>query len=216
MPIPANQQIHIEVGMFGEASSQGSTSKNILNVYHFQRVPTTSPVNKAHVESAFQSSIGVLVLALLNIRYNQTQNTVRIIDDAMDAPVAFPVTAAGAITGDSMPSYAAAFVLMKTSLRGRSYRGNKHFGPLSESDTTVGTADVLNAAAIARYATLITALGNGFTDSDGNLWQSCIVSRVPPAVYKTNPTNVIANQVTTIILNQRIGRMKRRQVSSVY
>lgn len=215
MPIPVNQQRTVEIVMNGVASAQGSNSKNIANVYHFYRTTNVPPVSKTHIETAFQAAIGALVIALLNVRYTQTTTTVRIVDDALDQPVIFPESGVGAIAGDSMPIEDMAYVLLRTGIKGKSFRGNKKYGPLSESDSTLATADVLNAAAIARFATLQAALLAGFTDSDGNVWQSQVLSKIL-GQYLVNPTNVICYPVVQTALNHRISSMRRRKPKSVY
>jgi hypothetical protein len=215
MPIPVANQRTVEIVMNGAASAQGSNAKNIANVYHFYRTTNVNPVAKDHIETAFQAAIGALVIALLNVRYSQTLTSVRIVDDALDQPVQFVEAGVGAIAGDSMAIEDMAFVLLRTGIKGKSFKGNKKFGPLSESDTTVATADVLNAACIARFVTLNSAILAGFNDADGNHWQSVVLSRLL-GQYEVNPTNVIAYPIVQVALNRRVSSMRRRKVKSVY
>jgi len=101
-------------------------------------------------------------------------------------------------------------------IRGRGAHGSNHFGPLSESDTTTPDADILNAAAITRFSAIITAINATLTDGNGNIWVPVVLSRVKPAQYKSNPTNVVTFPISQMLLNKRIGRMKRRERGSVY
>jgi hypothetical protein len=215
MPIPSNQINYVEIHVKGLVASGGSSSKFSDFVFHFRRTANVLPVTKLAVDTAFQAAIVVPIGALLNVRWTQQGNTIRWIDDALDAPVQINHAVAGAIAGDSMSTVLSSYMIMRTALRGRSYRGSKHLFPLSETDTTIGTDDLLNAAALVRYGTLATALATGFTDAAGNVWVSSVLSRTLSQL-RTNPTTVVANDVITVSTNKRIGRMRRRHVASVY
>lgn len=206
---------YAEIHMQGNMTAKGSN--NVLTNFSFYFIAATGfgTYVKSNIEAAFQASIAAPICAALNARWAQTQNTVRFFDDPTDAPIGFPETTPGAITGDSMPSNVAAFVLLKTPLRGRSYRGSKHFGPLSESDTTTGTDDLLNAAAIARFQTICSAIVAGFTDSDSNIWSPYIFSRTLSGNVQTS-ADIKGAFVVQANLNKRLGRLAKRQVKSVY
>jgi len=135
------------------------------------------------------------------------------VNDPLDQAVAVSRAVAGAITGDSRASLDTAFCKIQTGIKGKSYRGNKKYGPMSESDSTT-TGDVYNAGCIARFATLRTAYLNGFTDSDGYVWVPVLYSRLNDELV-TKPAVACAD-VTNFLLNHRIGRLKRREVASVY
>jgi hypothetical protein len=207
--------ITAEVTMNGLIAAAGSSSKPTAFVFHFNRASGGPALNKLHIESAFQSAIATVVAAALNNRWAQTHNQVRMIDDALDPPQLVTRAVAGAIAGDSMSTLMTAYILMRTGIRGKNYRGSKHLAPLSESDTTAGTSDILNAGALTNFGNVATAIGAGFADSDGNAWTPVILSR-SLSQLRTNPTTVITNVVTEIHVNKRMGRMKRREVASVY
>lgn len=215
MPIPANQQIVFECQMAGIASAQGSTAHNFLFTFDFFRAPTATGPNKANVQTAFNTAICAPVLLALNARYTQTYNKVRCVNDATDLGLQVSQSGVGAVSGDPMPMHVSIFHLMRTGLRGRSNRGAKKWGPISEADTTTATGDILNAAAITRFTAIATALAAGFTDSDGNFWQYCIVSK-KNSQTRVNPTTVVFQQVLAILLNKRLGRQRKREVASVY
>jgi len=215
MPIPANQITQAEITAFGVAAAGGSNNRNFEFVFQFRRTSNVNPVNKANIESAFQTAIMIPVTNALNVRYGQTFNTVRYLNDALDAPVPVTRSVGGARFGDGMPMHNSAFLLARTGLRGRSYRGGKHFGPLSESDTTASTEDLFNAASLTLWGLIATAWLAGFTDSDGNVWVPCILSRVLSQL-QSNPTRVVTNDITQILVNKRVGRMRSREVKSVY
>jgi hypothetical protein len=127
----------------------------------------------------------------------------------------FNATQVGAVAGDSMPMHCSVFILLKTGLKGKSYRGSKKFGPLSESDTAAGGDDILDAGALTKWGALNTAIVQPFTDGSGVVWTPCIVSR-KLSQLKVNPTTVVQNQVTVGLLRKSIGRMKKREAKSVY
>lgn len=215
MPIPVNQQLNFEVAVQGLISAGGSSTVKTVNVFHYQRTTNVNPISKTNIDTAFQAAVVVPLGAALNNRWTQQNNAVRCVDDALDSPVQFSHAVVGAVAGDGMTSIEAAFVLMRTGLRGKSYRGSKHFGPLSEADTTAGTEDIFNAAALARWGAVVTAINGGFTDANGNVWLPTVISR-KLSQLRVNPTTVIANVVSQIVLNKRIGRLRRREAASVY
>jgi hypothetical protein len=215
MPIPANQIIHAEILMKGIVTAQGSNSQKFEAVFCFRRTSVTNPPSKSQLETAFQTNIATPVLLALNNTLTQTLTSVRWINDALDVPVEFTETGVGGRSGDAMAKHNAAYILFRTGLRGKSYKGSKHFGPLSESDTTAGTADLFNAAALALWATANAAILAGFTDAGGNVWIPCVLSR-KLSQLRFQPTTVVASDVTAVLINKRIGRMRRREVKSVY
>jgi len=215
MPIPLNQVLTIEAIVYGKIDAGGSTTVNTVTVFHYKRNAVVTNPTKLAFDTVFQSDIVEPMAACLNERWNQLFNTIRFIDDATDPPGQFSHAEPGGVAGDGMSSLAAAFTLFRTALRGRNFRGSKHFGPLSEADATAPDSDILNAAALARFATLDAALIAPLTDATPNTWTLQILSRSLSKLTK-NPTTVITNQVTAILQNKRIGRMRRREVRSVY
>lgn len=205
-----------EIQMQGIGAAGGSTSRNFNFRFNYKRTTGSNVLSETALETAFNAGPTVPILAALNIRFSQTVNVVRFVEDAVRPAVTVSRTGVGAVTGDGMAMHNAVFILKRMGIRGRGSHGSNHFGPLSESDTTSGTDDILNAAAITRFNAVITALVANLTDSNGNVWVPVILSRVKPAQYKTNPTNVITYPVSQMLLNKRIGRMKRRERQSVY
>jgi hypothetical protein len=215
MPIPATGIKVVEIHVFGNIASGGVTSKPTNYTFQFQRISTVPPVNKINIDTAFQAAIVIDLGLALNVRWLQAYNTTRFLDDALDAPTQVNHAVAGAVAGDGLPSFTAAYFLLRTGLRGKSYRGSKHFAPLSESDTTLASEDILNAASLTRFGAVKTDLLAGFTDSDTNVWRLQVFSKTLSQVL-VNPTTVVSNTVNAILINKRIGRMKRREVRSSY
>lgn len=202
-----------EIVMAGSMAAAGSNAVNVQNVYHYRRTTTINPFNRVNLEAKFQSEIALNVLAALNIRLTQVYNTVRILNDPLDQAVATARAVAGSITGDSMASLDMCFVKLSTGIKGKSYRGNKKYGPLSESDSTT-TSDVLNAGALTKFGTILTKLLAGFTDAGGNTWVLQVYSRTLD-VFAVKPL-VAANDVVSGAVNHRVSRIRRRQSKSVY
>ena len=215
MALPSTSMYVIEIQTRGIIASGGGGSKNTNFSFVFKRFATTNPINKSVIDSAFDAAIVDVLGDALNNRWLQSSNSVRYVDDALDAPIYFSHAKAGQIAGDSMPSHQSVYLLLRTGIRGKSYRGSKHLAPASESDTTGANSDVLNAGAITNYGNVASAILAGFTDSNGNVWVPQVLSRTLSQLT-VNPTTVVSNSVTQIMVNKRIGRMKRRQVASVY
>lgn len=216
MPIPFNQVHVVEIQQRGIITGGGAGEVRTNFVWHFRRTATAVDPSKAAINTAFQASIGAAVVAALNEDWDATVNAVRYPNDALDAFIDFSVVASGAITGDRLASFSTGYILMRTAQRGRSYRGSKRLGPFSESDVTHGTGcDVFNAGALTRLANITTAILAGFTDSTGNVWVPCILSR-NLSQLTNNPTTVITNDVINLAVNQRVGTDIRRKAPSLY
>jgi len=215
MQISAALISHAEIHVTGMIVAGGSTSKNTDYTFHYRRTSVVNPLSKANLDTIFQSTVVAKILLAVNVRWTQLSNTVRWVDDATDPPVPFSHVNPGAIATPGTQSFDALFVLLRTGLRGKNYRGGKHFTGLSEADTTQPNDDVLNAAAIALWTPVLAGMATPLVDASGNTWNLEIVSKTLSQT-RVNPTTVVGNDVTTILLNKRIGRMERRAAKSVY
>lgn len=205
----------IEIRLYGQIAAGGSNTKNTVNVFHYQQSVKGPSISKGNIDAIFQSTVVVPLAGGLNARWSQQRTNVRFLDDATDLGIDFSHATPGAIVGDSMATHLAVFLLLRTGLRGKNYRGSKHFGPLSESDTTAGTDDILNTAAVTRWVNIASALFTVLVDASGNSWTPFVVSR-KLSQLKVNPVSVVGANVVQIAVNKRVGRMKRREVKSVY
>jgi hypothetical protein len=212
MPISPVLISTVEVVMKGVIASAGSTAVNTAFVFHYTRGSTSPVLSKAAFHTAFVAAVEPSLLAATNARWSQTINDVRWLDDALDQYQSFTRTGVGAIATDSLPTDAAVYCLCRTGLRGRSYRGSKHFAPASEVDTT---GDVLVAPGLTRWQAVAAAVAVPVVDGNGNTWLPSVFSRLLSQV-RTNPTTVITNPITQVLLNERIGSMNRRKAASVY
>lgn len=212
MGIPANQLITAEIIVSGRMLTGGGGSlPPSINVFHFRRTAVINNVSKAALNTIFQTTIIVPLLAAMNARYTPGSLTIRMIEDATDFPTPFSVAGAGAIATDGAPSDTAVYYLLRTLTRGKSYRGSKHFGPLSEVDTT---NDILTGAGLARWQTLQTALAASMTDATPNTWVPVVLSR-KLSQLKTNPTTVTTTDVSSVLLDLNVGTMRRRRSKTV-
>jgi len=216
MPIPLNQVQIVEIQMRGIITGGGAGEVRTNFVFNFRRTAVAVDPVKASINTAFQASISAPIAAALNEDWAATVNAVRYVNDALDAPTEFSNADEGAITGDRLASFATAYLLMRTAVRGRSYRGSKHLGPFSETDVTHATGcDIFNAGAVTRLTTICTAIQAGFTDSTGNIWVPCILSRKNSQLTE-NPTIVVTNDVIQTVPNKRVGSEVRRKAPSLY
>jgi hypothetical protein len=216
MPIPANQQLVFEIQMRGIITGGGAGEVRTNFVFHFRRLGVAVDPIKGSINTAFQTTVATPIAAALNEDWAATVNSVRCVNDALDAPAEFSSILEGLITGDRLASFATGYLLMRTAVRGRSYRGSKHLGPFSEADVTHATGcDVFNAAALTRLTTICDAIGGGFTDATTNQWVPCILSRKNSELTE-NPTTVVTNDVIQVLPNHRVGSEVRRKAPSLY
>lgn len=216
MPIPTNEIQVVELQQRGIITGGGAGEVRTNFVWHFRRLSTAVDPSKSAINTRFNATIGAAVVAALNEDWDASVNSIRYIDDALDAPTDFSVTASGAITGDRLASFATAYFLMRTALRGRNYRGSKHIGPFSESDVTHATGcDIFNAGCVTRLEAIAAAVLTGFTDSTGNVWVPVIVSRNLSQLSE-NPTVVVQADVVQCLPNHRVGSEVRRKAPSLY
>jgi len=215
MPINPTLISNAEILVQGRIVAGGSNSRATSYTFHFKRTTTVNPLSKANFESIFQSTVMAKVLLASNVRWNQLFNNVRWIDDAQDQSLPISRNNLGAIATPGSQSFDAVYVLLRTALRGKNYRGSKHFFGVSEADTTQPNDDILNAGAIVLWGDVITGMMTPLVDASGNTWNLSVVSR-NLSQLRVNPTTVISNVVTTALLNKRIGRMSRRTSVSVY
>ncbi len=209
--IPLASIMTCEIVSVGSISAGGSNVIPVENVYHFKRTNTTPTPDKTVLEAAFQTSIMIPVTNALNAAYTQVSNKVRWLDDATDPYYVNPRAVAGQVAGARQQGYDAVAQIFKTAYRGKSGQGRKHYSPLSQADIA---GDVLVAGAVTLWNDVLTAILAGFTDANGNVWQPVVVSR-KLSQLQTNPTNVIANLVTSGVLDKTTGTMRRRKAKTV-
>lgn len=217
MPVTPADLRTAEIVLKGTASAEGSDAQDIVNVFHFRRTTTTVPVNKINTQGAFVFNVLPSIVAALNVTYTATEVAIRMLEDVTDPYYVNTLASSnlGLVTGDRRKPSDSAFLLLKTPYRGRSYRGSKRFSPMSESDTTAGTADLWNAACLTRLHAIATAIMAGFTSAEGNVWVPCLWSR-KQSDMTTVPATVQTFDLSQILVAKRIGSQKSRTVKGVY
>lgn len=214
MPIPDNQITVAEIVVEGRIAASGVDTVQTINVFHYKRQTMSIPATKSGLDAAFDNNILDELQLCMNVRWTHVKTRVRWLNDAEDPYTDFAGGGLGQNAGDSMTSDKCVYMLLRTEKRGKIYRGAKFFGPLSEGDTTT-LGDVLNAAAITRFTALKTAMYADILDANGVTWSPSLFTRKGSQI-KTNPTTVITNRLSEVILNQRITGLKRRRTKSKY
>jgi len=211
MPLPDAQQRYFEIVLKGTQAAAGSGVAPAINVFNYYRVTVAAAINKAQISAAFAATVVTPLLAAANARYSPNLTLIRNLDDKTDLPVSTAVAGAGAIATDSEPSDDAVYILLRSSLRGKSYRGGKHFAGTSEVDTT---GDVLTGAGLTRWQAVRDACKANFTDAGGNVWAPVIVSR-KLSNFVPVPAVIVSAFVSDALLDLNIGTMRRRRTKTV-
>lgn len=181
--------------------------KKVFNVWDFARTVPSGTPTKAAINTAFAAGPMADLLPCLSVSYIADFVDIRFLDDPLDPFQTFTSALVGGVAGDSLPSVNNVTVQMKTGLRGRSFRGSKHFGPIAETDTTL---DKLIAGAITRWITFMATWLAGFTDGGGFVWKPLVVSQKLSTFNPTTAT-VVGNVVTSFQLNTILGIMRKRK-----
>jgi hypothetical protein len=217
MPI-ALSDVHVaEIDLKGRYVASVSNTQEIHNIFHFRRTSVSVDPNKENIAIAFAATLFGTGSAHLDdltsdkVTYDSVK--VRYPEDATDpyreSVTSFPVP--GTVVTDPLPPQCPVTMLLKTALRGKSYRGRKLFCGIPEADTTV---DGLTAGKYTSWKAIAAAIQDGFIDADGNVWVPCVLSRVLSQL-NTNPTTAVYNDVVEILVNQTIGSMNSRKVKGV-
>lgn len=215
MPLPLTSLFTAEVIHSGTVASAGSNARRFDFVWHFVRAAITNSPSESALATAFIANIVTPTMAALNVRATTERVSVRFMEDPTRRAVFTSDTTPGAITGDSLPMTDAAYLLVNTPLRGRSYRGSKHFYPMSESDSTT-TSDLWNAGTLTRLGAIATAAITPITDSTGNIWNLAVYARKLSNPTKQPAATIIATVASSVTVRKSIGDMKQRKITSVY
>jgi len=198
---------YVQIVQIGHAASGTEPrTKPVINVHNFKRAAILPTLSKANIRTAFNANVQTLLSALLSVSYIADWNDIRFLDDPLDPYDRAASAIDGGVSGDSLPSIVNVTQQLKTGIRGRTYRGSKHYGPIAESTTTL---DQLQATPYGLWQTFLGYYIGGFTDSDGNVWTPVVVSQK----FSTfNPTTAVvsAATVTMGLTNQTLGYMRRR------
>lgn len=212
MSIPAASIQNVIVTIKGTLATGGSSVVPAENVFTYRRLTTVNPFTKNAVNTIFQANVLAPILLAANVRYTPGTVQVRILDDFNDAETVFTAAGVGAIVTDSYASNAAVYLLYRTALRGRSFRGSKHFAGLSEVDTT---DDILTGAGLVRWQTVQAACLANLVDANGNTWTPTVLSRKLSQLNALPLATVVANDVTDVLLDLNVGTMRKRRSKTI-
>lgn len=218
MPIPDAQKLTAEVYIQGVIAAEGASELGWISTFHYRRPNGALALSKSALATTFMANFGLVLQALLNNTWSATYVYVRMLEDITDPNEGFLIGGGGwtgGVAGDRMAPDNTAFFNVKSSLRGPQYRGRKFWSPMSESDTTAGTADLWNAGALARLTAVANVMKGNLTDANGNVWAPVIYSRSLSST-KPVPALIVATPIANIYVRQSIGRFKKRAPSRVY
>lgn len=197
----------VEIIVKGTAAEPGGTLKNIFNVFHYALGPSGAAASALAVGNAFVAQVWPNIAPALSIGYKASEVDARLLDDPTNPAVVCTKQADGATAGDWLPPHNAVTIILKANLRGRNYRGSKHFSPVAESDTT---ADEINAAALAKWQAVRDTLGAALSPSGAGQYFPVILSRTKSQLVKA-PVTIDAANFSQQLLNLTIGTMRRRK-----
>lgn len=196
------------------------TPKPIVNVFHYQApIAGAYQGQEQNIMNGFLAAPYNTLTAALNAAWTYGLLTARWLEDSTlpAVPWAGAAPRNGQVAGDFLPTNVAAYFLLRTPMRGRNYRGAKHFAPITEADTT---GNELTGAGLTRWQALQSGAGS-LADiiNDGTRnYQPCVLSRKLSTLV--NPTNIVVAQFGTgvggaVLLDKTLGTMRRRRERTV-
>lgn len=215
MPLPSSSLSVASVIVYGKYTAGGSTPGVTRNTLHFRRTSATNPLVKSDLYNKFKTAVLNLWPQCVAGAWNSTSVGIRWIEDAQDREEFTAVSLTPINRGTRLTSFCAVCITLQPVIRGQGRTGCLLLGPIAGSFTTKPNDDLVNAAHFLAYGQMATALTLGFTDANGNVWKTVILSR-PESQTKTNPTTVIYYDVAKALLNKRITVMRRRQRRTKY
>lgn len=211
MPVPDSKKMTVEIVCKGTIAAAGAGVKPCLNVFHYRRDSNTNPLSKTNVASKFDASILSNIVPVLHADYSCLELLTRFIEDNLDAYQSDVVAEVGGVAGDRAPDYECVTFQLKTNVRGRNYRGSKHFSPIAEADTD---GDVIDAAALANWQALKVLLGSSFADADGNNWSPFVWSR-SLSTLAGDLWTIVGATVNNVVLNKTLGTVRSRKTATI-
>lgn len=185
-------------------------SSNFVNVFHYQNQNPGTVCTELALMTVLRTAMSGPLASALSIASLGKNQKLRFMDNPLSGYIAGTIFAAGTVTGDRLPTFNAAVTQCRTGVRGRSFKGSKHWGPVAESHTTL---DELNAAALIFWTAvsgIITNGGAGFAVTGGSLWKLIVLSTTLSDLV-SNPCVFTGAVVTTTTTNKEIGTMRRRK-----
>jgi len=183
--------------------------RDLFNVFHYHNLIDGGPLDKAAMLASFISTVGDNIVPLMNVRVTGGKADLRVMDNPLDLVIEQGLgNPAGAVTGDPLSAALALVMTIDTGVRGRSFRGRKHFGGLSESDSDGG--DELKAGVIAAWASVASTISANLVLGDGNTYEPCVLSPTLSSLYQDPPFFTGATP-GTFTVNHILGTMRKRK-----
>jgi len=183
--------------------------REMFNVFHYHNLTDAGPLNKGSLLAAFINNVGDPIAPLMNVRVTLGRADIRIMDNPLDVVLEQALgSPSGAVTGDPLSASLALVMQFDSGVRGRSFRGRKHFGGLSESDSDGG--DELKASVITSWGSPAAGMGANIDDGTGNEYEPCVLSPTLSSLYQDPPFFTGAAGGTWSV-NHILGTMRKRK-----
>jgi len=199
----------IEIQQHGRVNLTGGPTKNFFNIYHYELAFGTVDTY-TQLGQDFYAKVVQQLMPLLSSQYTLYELAIRMLDRATEQFTVVPMNFPGGATGDRVASITSVTLPFKCVDRGKSFRGSKHFGPISDADQT---GDQITPAIVPTWNTFATTLGGIFASVNGQ-YRPVIVSR-KLSQLKQDPTNVVGSRVSSVLVNLTLGTMRRRKERTV-
>lgn len=197
----------VEIKSYAQIQESPAVEKRATNVWHYSHPGfSNNPVDPNTIITVFQSNVLQPMCALLHVDYKVIETGVRYLDDTRNIETLSTTSFLGSKTGARLPAYASVCYQLKTTLRGRNWRGSKHITPIAEADTD---DDVVAAASVAAFK----AWGNNLTaglNCGAVTLVPCILSRNLSQLL-TNPVTIQAAPVASFLMNLTLGTLRKRR-----
>lgn len=214
MAIPQEDILGAEVVVKQNYADENLGLKQCYNVFHLRRKTFTTPPVKANLKVAFDTALIQDLLDLQADIITSTKISVRFISDPLDLAVEFAAAPEEDGQGDfdPFPPASAVAVLLRTGIRGKSYRGAKRFVGIDETACPGG---YIGDTAYAAWQGWAAGIPGTITDSDGNEWATAILSRSLSDLVVT-PATLVLNDIVSAHVNRNIGSQDSRRAPSAY
>lgn len=211
MSLPTPLTNVVEISVQGSVVETGGTTRNIFNIFHYYQNPNQpSPPSAVVVANAFIAGPWAAILALLSIGYVGVQTLSRYLDSSANAFNTANPPGTGAVILPRQPAQQAVVGFFRSAIRGKSFRGSKHFGPLATSQVT---GDEIAPASVAAWQAANTGLVANIT-AGGQTYTPCVVSKTLSQL-RTDPTTIYGAALLTGLTNKTIGTMRHRKEKTV-
>lgn len=181
----------------------------VTNIFDFRRATNWNGDTLANLTSAFKAIMNPMLPPQLSVAATAGNIACRWLDDPLSVYGGSDSMDAGGRSGDRLPLYNTVYMNLRTDVRGRNFRGSKHFAPIAESDTT---ADWLNAGGLTNWSDATSGVDSlRFMETvNSTVWELCVISTTLSDLT-ARPSVFVGATVTEVVLSPIIGTMKRRK-----